>query len=421
MNQSVALNTLNAPLSPVVQLGPIDAVETALVDRWADVSQATYRFLALLREFDFRQGWKDYGCNDCAEWMDFKLKISRKTALEKVRVANALWFVPIIDAAFRDGALSYSQVRALTRIADETNEEDLVQRAQSNSAGALEKYVQRLRHGDEQVSEQLARSQHQGRALHVFVDSGELTVKLPPDQLAIVQQALEALVATLPDDPERDYFATRADALVQMATLTLEGTLAGTTASDEGASDQPSGPTVATTHAHKILVHVDAMALSGQGGESDYPLPTVKRLCCSGALTPIVKSGDQILNVGRKYRVVPPRLRQALAARDRQCQFPGCHHTQFLDAHHIKHWCDGGETNLDNLLLLCTHHHTAMHEGGFRLHRRVGGWAEGLYFTRPDGRLVEGPSSAEDPREDRDVNEPGTGFASGQCESTGGP
>ena len=259
----------------------------------------------------------------------------------------------------------------------------------------------------------------------MFVDSGEMTVKLPPDQLALVQQALEALVAALPDDPERDYFATRADALVQMATLTLAGTLAGATASDERASDQPtdqpsdkkSAPTVATTHAHQILVHVDATALSGQGGESDYPLPTVKRLCCSGALTPIVKSGDQILNVGRKYRVVPPRLRQALAARDRQCQFPGCHHTQFLDAHHIKHWCDGGETNLDNLLLLCTHHHTAMHEGGFGLYAR----AEGLYFTRPDGRLVEGPSSAEDPREDRDANEPGTGFASGQGESTGGP
>ena len=160
MNQSVALNTLNAPLSPVVQLGPIDAVETALVDRWADVSQATYRFLALLREFDFRQGWKAYGCNDCAEWMDFKLKISRKTALEKVRVANALWFVPKIDAAFRDGALSYSQVRALTRIADETNEEDLVQRAQSTSAGALEKYVQTAaaRGRARSVSNWLARS-----------------------------------------------------------------------------------------------------------------------------------------------------------------------------------------------------------------------------------------------------------------------
>ncbi len=388
MNSSVALNTLNTPLSPVVQLGPIDAVETALVDRWADVSQATYRFLALLREFDVRQGWKAYGCNDCAEWMDFKLKISRKTALEKVRVANALWSVPKIDAAFRDGALSYSQVRALTRIADTTNEDDLLHRAQSTSAGALENYVQRLRHGDEQVGERLARSQHQGRSLHVFVDAGELKVKLPPDQLALVQHALDALVAALPDDPERDYFATRADALVQMATLAL----ARTTASGESASDQPLEPTVATTHAHQILVHVDATALSGQGGESDYPLPTVKRLCCSGALTPIVKSGDQILNVGRKYRAVPSKLRQVLSARDRQCQFPGCHHTQFLDAHHIEHWCDGGETTLDNLLLLCTHHHTAMHEGGFGLRRAP----EGLYFTRPDGRLVEGPSSAED-------------------------
>ena len=108
---------------------------------------------------------------------------------------------------------------------------------------------------------------------------------------------------------------------------------------------------------HQILVHIDATALAGEGGESDYPLPTVKRLCCSGEVVPILKDGDEVLNVGRKQRIVPPKLRLALAALDRVCQFPGCHHMQFLDAHHIEHWCDGGETKLDNLLLLCTVHH----------------------------------------------------------------
>ena len=88
-------------------------------------------------------------------------------------------------------------------------------------------------------------------------------------------------------------------------------------------------------------------------------------------------------------------------ARDLACPFPGCHHTRYLDARHVQHWADGGETNLENLLVLCTAHHTLVHEGGFSIRRqREGRW----YFVRPDGRSVEvGSSSAEDVSEERGV------------------
>ncbi|MGK0223813.1 MAG: hypothetical protein ACI9ON_003060, partial [Limisphaerales bacterium] len=151
----------DSPLSPVVRLGSIDDLETALADSWLSVTQATYRFLVLLREFEMRQGWRAYGCNDCAEWLDFKLKISRKTALEKVRVAKAMWFLPKIDAVFKEGALSYSQVRALTRVATRENESDLVDRALTTTACNLEKYCHRLRLGEVQSGEREARRQHE--------------------------------------------------------------------------------------------------------------------------------------------------------------------------------------------------------------------------------------------------------------------
>ena len=97
--------TLSAPhhtdtLSPIVRLGPMDDLESALSDAWGEVNRATHRFFSLLREFDLRQGWRESGCVDCANWLDFALKISRKTALEKLRVAKALWFLPQIDDAF---------------------------------------------------------------------------------------------------------------------------------------------------------------------------------------------------------------------------------------------------------------------------------------------------------------------------------
>ena len=73
-----------------VDLDPIDQLESSLLASYRAVSEATHRFLVLLREFDLRQGYKAYGNNDCAEWLNWKCGIQRTTALEKLRVAQAL-------------------------------------------------------------------------------------------------------------------------------------------------------------------------------------------------------------------------------------------------------------------------------------------------------------------------------------------
>ena len=77
-------------------------------------------------------------------------------------------------------------------------------------------------------------------------------------------------------------------------------------------------------------------------------------------------SDGSVLDVGRKTRTVPPAIRRALDHRGGGCRFPGCG-LRFCDAHHIKHWADGGETRLDQLVLLCRRHHRAVHEEGFRV------------------------------------------------------
>jgi hypothetical protein len=63
-------------------------------------------------------------------------------------------------------------------------------------------------------------------------------------------------------------------------------------------------------------------------------------------------------------------MQRALRARDRGCRFPGCDNRRFVDAHHVRHWAHGGETSLDNLILLCRRHHRAVHEGGYRVDGR---------------------------------------------------
>jgi hypothetical protein len=108
-----------------------------------------------------------------------------------------------------------------------------------------------------------------------------------------------------------------------------------------------------------------------------------RRLACDGGVLAVFEDGGGApLGVGRKTRAIPPALRRALACRDGGCRFPGCTSTRFVDAHHVEHWADGGETRLDNLALLCRFHHRLVHEGGFTVTRR----GDELVFRRSDGR-----------------------------------
>jgi len=117
------------------------------------------------------------------------------------------------------------------------------------------------------------------------------------------------------------------------------------------------------------------------------PLEAVKRHCCDGQAVVITETAEgEPLGIGRKSRIVPKALERAVRARDGHCcRFPGCHNRRFLHVHHIEHWANGGETCLENLMLLCTRHHPFFHEGGFTIRKDfLDRWA----FFRPDGIAV---------------------------------
>ena len=95
----------------------LDDLEHQIVSLSARINASEYEFLVLLREFDLRQGWQAWGCLDCAAWLNFRCGIVPGTAREKVRTARALMTLPLISNCFAQGKLSYSNVRALTRVA----------------------------------------------------------------------------------------------------------------------------------------------------------------------------------------------------------------------------------------------------------------------------------------------------------------
>lgn len=95
------------------------------------------------------------------------------------------------------------------------------------------------------------------------------------------------------------------------------------------------------------------------------------------------------LNIGRKSRLIPPAIQRALRVRGDDCRFPGCTHKYFIDAHHIKHWADGGEASLDNLVQLCGYRDRLLHEHGFHCERSETGE---LRFSMRSGTRSGGPA-----------------------------
>ena len=146
-----------------------------------------------------------------------------------------------------------------------------------------------------------------------------------------------------------------------------------------GASERPN-----------ITVHVSAETLIHRApGISETSTGTfltaeeIKRLACDANLTRVIFGPEsQPLDVGRTKRLVTPALRAAVCARDLRCVFPTCDRdSNWCDVHHLTHWAGGGETSIDNLILLCRHHHVLVHEGGWSLSGSPGD----LRFLRPDG------------------------------------
>ena len=127
----------------------------------------------------------------------------------------------------------------------------------------------------------------------------------------------------------------------------------------------------------EIIITVPHAGLRGSAEPSDLAMmadgevmatATARRLCCdAGVVVAHVDAHGVPLSVGRKTRTIPAAIQRALRLRDRTCRFPGCTHSRYVDGHHIKHWANGGETALANLMLLCSAHHTLLHEGGCRV------------------------------------------------------
>ena len=425
-----------------------DSLAAAVSTLAAHIHAATYRLLVLIAELDRREIWAAQGALSCAHWLSWACGIDTHTAREKVRVARALGELPLLSEASAKGELGYSKVRALTRIATSENEADLLNIGLHGTAQHVEKFVRLYRRAKRAEETEQADAQHENRGLTFWhEDDGTVVLhgRFPPEMGARILSALDAAMAaheteqpaagwddegSAPEDVPRgtsrqDTSPTDAAAGAAEGESTTRPQGSGTR---ESSTDVPRGTymrgpsrTVRRADAlawmtermfesgdapalspdrHEIVVHVETEVLSnGDAGRCEIEhrtaiaAETARRLCCDAGIVPVVDGPNgEPLSVGRRTRSIPPPFRRALHSRDCGCRFPGCPATQRLHGHHVRHWAEGGETSLDNLVLLCPTHHRLVHEGGFDVQRLDDG---AFRFTNSYGVAVRPPRRRE--------------------------
>ncbi|MEU8086163.1 DUF222 domain-containing protein [Micromonospora sp. NPDC049101] len=372
-----------------------DAVWALAEDELIAALDATHRLeqrlaavkLALVREIDGRGTAHAQGASSTAVWLRERLRLTISTARRLVDLAAALdTGNPGIRAALANGDITVDQARvigdtvATVHTSADAQAADkavgvLIEWAGQFDPTLLRKLGTRiLDHVAPEVADAAAQAALEAEARRANRDrhltlselsDGRLRLAgiLDTETAGLLRAAIDPLSAPSGPDDTRCAGQRRHDALADLCRLTLR-----TTDLPEHGGD-PAQIVVTTTF--------DTLAGQLGPGTLDTGLhltpDTVRRLACDAAILPaVLGSAGQPLDVGRQRRLVTGPLRRALVLRDRGCAFPGCDRPpRWCDAHHIRHWADGGTTSLANAVLLCGHHHRHLHHSDWVV--RLGG------------------------------------------------
>jgi hypothetical protein len=349
---------------------PADQVDEVLGNLFAGSSVLDAQICSWLMVAD-RNQWLADGAADPGQWISARFGIRRSTAAQLVRVARRLQDLPVLTQRFSAGELSLDQVDAISKIATPGTEASLIEKLLGLSNAALDRAARRA----DPPSSDDERAAWERRRLYIqhSLDGveGHMSARMPGAELEMVAKVLRERADQVPLNPETGrldpYPARLVDGLVELCSTT---------------GDETSRPIPMTIHAD-----LDALSETASSGVAEIELgpvvasETARRLGCDSILEMAVYSDRCVLGVGRRSRTIPGWLRRQLCHRDGGCRFPGCEWKNWLHGHHIKHWADGGTTDLHNLIMLCGYHHRYLHEHGWRIEGDPGGQ---LTFRKPD-------------------------------------
>jgi len=331
-----------------------------------EISERIGSLLEVVGELDRRDGFRAEGATSMAAWLTERLGVSEATARAWSEVAERLWDLPQLAQGLRSGALSFDKVRSAVVTATPETDADVLRQAQECSVRQLSDLARATRG----TSDHESADHHDGRYLRFNDRRRTIAIQLPEDHYAQVRSTLSATAHKFPSNGETRYDQRLCDALVHIC---------------QPNKNHKSGQPL-------VVLHADFTMLRGGSGTAELERlgllsrEAARRLACDAdvALTIDDAFGHTMVE-GRSRRFPSDAQRREVRRRDRHCRFPGCSNSVFTKVHHIVQWIDGGMTDLDNLVLLCDHHHHRVHEGRWQ----VSGNSNGiLRFLGPTERLM---------------------------------
>ena len=385
----------------------VDELGKRIVGMSGQIAGGTCRWSLLVADFDAREGYLSFGLTSTAQWLTHTCGIAHRTAAEHVRVARSLRQHPRLAEEMGAGRLSYSQVRAISRIAQAGEDglvDELIQAARHATVAQLEVVVRGLRTVDHNEN-----ATDPGEYLKQSWSSDSrwrLSARLDPERGALVGAAIDAIagrdgcspaealarlaeigLASLADadNPARELRGHERAAVV----IHLDAARMPPRSAEPDPDSEPSDPRSAERGPG--AVSIPSRPYARVAGGPGLPDRVVLRLLCEGRIRTVIHdSATTVLDVGRAHRLVTDRQYRALLLRQHgHCAHPGCPNTKNLHAHHRIHWIHGGRTDLDNLMLLCERHHVAHHAGAFHI---LPAGAGRFRFVASDGRDLSAPT-----------------------------
>jgi len=315
------------------------------------------------------------GARNLPEWVSARFGLRHSTAAQLVRVAHRLQDLPVLRSRFAEGAVSLDQVDAISKLATPDTEEAVIAECLGLSNAALDRATRRANPPSTEDEREAWRERWLSIQYTLDGIRAHMNADLPGAEMSLVETAIRKKADRIPPNPESGIFdpypQRMADGLIELAT----------TSGDE----HGSGPIQITVHADlEALIEDSETGVAEIEGGPVIASETARRLSCDPIVECVVYDHKKVLGIGRRSRLIPAWLRHQLWHRDGNCQFPGCPHKGWLHAHHIRHWADGGPTDLDNLILLCGYHHRFLHEHGWEI--EDDGYGKHV-FRRPDGQI----------------------------------
>ncbi|MFN2464745.1 MAG: DUF222 domain-containing protein [Candidatus Dormibacteria bacterium] len=352
----------------------------------------------LVGVFASTKEWDRQGSNSAIDWVRHQARLSTSDALELAAVGGHIAALPAASAALDDGRIGFGHMVQLARNAafaarscsGAFDELPLLPHAEEESVGRFMHTCGHARHAQDPKG-------HADAEVNA-VESRELTfneqqdgttwinVRLDNQEAAITRSVLEPLARRLGPDDTRTLARRQADALLTLVHQSV----------NEGPTGEPDGRrvTINVTCRLETLMNLPGSAAAEIEHGAPISAVAVGRLACNASITKILLDGRMIpVAVGHSKRVLTKAERRALNARDRHCRYPGCERPPSqCEGHHVEWYSRSRVTSLDNMILLCFHHHWRVHEGGWVLSRAEDGQ---ILVTPPQLlNLARGPGSS---------------------------